>query len=111
MTRKPKAGLSIDFAEFAINYPGRNPYLAYAKIIKKSWITRHVIEMMKNGLINKGEEAEIRDMLDIVSINNRKLAWHFFETFERYCDKEAEEFLKAMNEMSVPCKSIPLEPR
>lgn len=100
-----------DFAEFEINYPGRNPYLAYAKIVRRSWVTKHVAKMMKNGLIDKGEEAEVRDMFDIISMNNRNLARHFFETFERYCDKEAEEFLKAINEMSVRCKSVPLETR
>lgn len=90
-----------DFAEFAINCVGKNPYLAYAKIVKKSWLAKHVAEMMKNGLINKGEEAEIRAMLDIVSMNNRKLAWHFFETFKRDCDEKAEEFLRAINGVTV----------
>ena len=100
-----------DFAEFAANYKGKNEYLAYAKIAKKSWLTKRIAEMMKNGQIDKNEEAEIREMLDVVAVNTRKLAFYFFKTFERKCDEEAEEFLKAINEVSIPCKSVPLDSR
>ena len=100
-----------DFEEFAVNYDGKNPFLAYSKMVKKSWVVKYVVDLMKKGQIDKNDEAEIKGMLDLVSLNNREFAWQVLRKFNHISAENMETILVALNRMLIPCKSVPLETR